>query len=212
VLQSLQPVAREVESAAGAWFVVRIHPYRSFDGGNEGAVLTFVDNSEQHRAGEELREAKLAAEAGSVAKSNFLSSLSHEFRTPLSAMLGYADLLQLDGPLSEAQHQKVERIKVGGWHLVAMIDEILSFAKLDGGHEVVEPMAGGCLRGREGGGHADGAGRGCEGAEAGPGSPGRARDSGDGPGKVRQILINLCGNAVKYTQRRRGAPGAAPLR
>jgi two-component system, chemotaxis family, CheB/CheR fusion protein len=200
VLKSLQPIEREVESYAGAWFVVRINPYRSFDGGHEGAVLTFIDNSEQHRAGQELREAKLAAEAGSIAKSNFLSSLSHEFRTPLNAMLGYADLLQLDGLLSEAQDQKVERIKVGGWHLVTMIDEILSFARLDGGHEVVEPMEVDAVEiAREAAMLTEPAVH-AKGLELVLDLPDAPVTLVTDPGKVRQILINLFGNAVRYTR------------
>jgi signal transduction histidine kinase len=142
VLSSLERIEREVESDTGEWYIMRINPYRSLDGTNEGAVLTFFDSTAQHRVREELREAKLAAETANQAKGTFLSTLSHEFRTPLNGILGYADLLEFEGRLSPAQEQKVERIKAGGWHLAAMIDEILSFAKLDGGHEVVaaEPM------------------------------------------------------------------------
>jgi two-component system, chemotaxis family, CheB/CheR fusion protein len=199
VLDALQPVEREVAGSGDAWFIVRINPYRSFDGDIEGAVLTFFDNSEQHRAGQDLRDAKLAADAANVAKSNFLSTLSHEFRTPLNAMIGYADLLQFDGLLNAEQTRKVERIKMGGWHLVSMIEEILSFAKMDGGHEVVEPVT---VDAR------------LLATEAAALSEPAAEEKGltfvldlpdaplpivTDPGKARQILINLCGNAVKYT-------------
>ena len=200
VLSSLESVEREVESDTGESYIMRISPYRSLGGTNEGAVLTFVDNTAQHRAREELSEAKLTAEKANVAKSTFISTLSHEFRTPLNGILGYTDLLQFEGGLSSSQEQKVERIRAGGWHLAAMIDEILSFAKLDGGHEVAtpEPMDA-CVIAREAA------------ALIQPAADAKAiafvvdvpqeeviivTD----PGKARQILINLCGNAVKYTE------------
>jgi two-component system, chemotaxis family, CheB/CheR fusion protein len=199
VLATLQPVQREVVTTSGVWYVVRINPYRSFDGENEGAVLTFVDNTEQYRARQEVLDAKRAAEAASTAKSNFLSSMSHEFRTPLNAMVGYAGLLQLDGRLSEPQDQWVERIKVAGWHLATMIDEILSVAKLDAGYEVVETA------------RVDARVVAREAAmvvEPSADSKGLALvlELPDEPvpvvtdaGKARQVLINLCSNAVKYT-------------
>jgi two-component system, chemotaxis family, CheB/CheR fusion protein len=199
VLESLERVEREVASATGESYIVRINPYRSLDGGRDGAVLTFFNNTAQHRVEDELRDAKVVAESANLAKGTFLATLSHEFRTPLNAILGYAELLRLDGPLSDAQEQKVERIKVGTWHLVAMIDEILSFAKLDAGHEAVsaEPIDARLIA-REGGGLVEPA--------ALAKGLGYVVDVPDAPvelvtdiDKARQILINLCGNAVKYT-------------
>jgi signal transduction histidine kinase len=144
VLESLERIEREVSSDTGESFIVRINPYRSLDGGNDGVVLTFFDNTVRHRIEEQLREAKRAAEAANHAKATFLSTLSHEFRTPLNAILGFADLVPLDGALNAAQERKVERITASVWHLVSMMDGILSFAKLDAGHEVVrsEPLEG----------------------------------------------------------------------
>jgi hypothetical protein len=56
----------------GDFYIVRINPYRSLDCGNEGVVITFFDNTAQHRIREELREAKIAAESANLAKSTFL--------------------------------------------------------------------------------------------------------------------------------------------
>ncbi|HSJ12791.1 MAG TPA: chemotaxis protein CheB [Longimicrobiales bacterium] len=199
VLASLVRIEREVESDAGESFIVGINPYRSLDGGHDGIVLTLFDNTAQHLVEEQLREAKGVAEAANLAKGRFLSTLSHEFRTPLTAILGYADLLLLDGRLDVQQNQRVERIKAGSWHLASMIEEILSFAKLDGGHEVVqpEPMDARLLA-RE-------AGELIEPAAAAK-RLAFVLDLPDAPvalvtdhGKARQILINLGGNAVKYT-------------
>jgi two-component system, chemotaxis family, CheB/CheR fusion protein len=197
---SLQRVEREVESDTGRWYIVRISPYRSHDGSSDGVVLTFFDNTAQHLVREELREAKLIAESANGAKGAFLATLSHEFRTPLSAILGYADLLTMNGALPDSQAQWVNRIRVGGWHLVSMIDEILSFVRLDGGHEVVDAKAlDACEIAREAADLIEPLARAKELALAVdlPAEPVDLFTDGD---KTRQILVNLCGNAVKYTE------------
>jgi signal transduction histidine kinase len=106
----------------------------------------------------------------------------------------------MEGDLSPEQALKVGRIRAGGWHLAAMIDEILSFAKLDGGHEVVEtePMDARAIA-REAAALIQPA------ADAKALAfvldvPQDAVSIVTDPGKARQILINLCGNAVKYTE------------
>lgn len=199
VLSSLARIEREVESDTGERYIMRINPYRSLDGTNEGAVLTFFDSTAQHRAREELREAKLTAETANFAKGTLLSTLSHEFRTPLNGILGYADLLQLEGKLSQSQEQKVERIKAGGWHMAAMIDEILSFARLDGGHEVVEAeRMDARMIAREAASLIQPAAD-AKALAFALDVPHEAVIIVTDPGKARQILINLCGNAVKYT-------------
>jgi two-component system CheB/CheR fusion protein len=199
VLTSLERMEREVASDTGAWFVVRLNPYRALDDAIDGAVITFFDITAQKRVEEELREARLVAESANLAKGTFLATLSHEFRTPLNGMLGYADILSLDGPLTPAQKQKVERIKAGGWHLASMIDEILSFAKLDAGQERVRPtVVDARALAREA--HA------LLGPVAGAKQlafvldlPDEAVEIETDAGKAVQVLVNLCGNAVKYT-------------
>ena len=199
VLESLEKMEREVSSDTGEWYIVRINPYRSLDGGHDGAVLTFFKNTAQHRVEEELREAKVIAESANMSKSTFLSTLSHEFRTPLNGIIGYADLLESGGGLPGPQAEKVKRIKAGAWHLTAMIDEILSFAKLDGGHEQVEPErldASALARDAAGLIEPTAADKGLTMVLDLPEEPVHlVTDSS----KARQILINLCGNAVKYT-------------
>jgi two-component system, chemotaxis family, CheB/CheR fusion protein len=201
VLESLDPMEREVESETGESYILRINPYRSMDGDHDGVVLTFFDHTGQREAREQLRKAMAAAEAANVAKGSFLATLSHEFRTPLNAILGYADLLQFVGPLSEDQAVKVERIKAGGWHLAAMIEEILSFAKLDSGQEVVRPETlDARLIARDAGALVE--------PSANAKSLAVVVDLPDEPlelttdvDKARQVLVNLCGNAVKYTEK-----------
>jgi two-component system CheB/CheR fusion protein len=200
VLASLERVEREVAGDRGEWFIVRISPYRSPDGGADGAVVTCFDVTAQKRVEEELREAKLAAESADLAKGTFLATISHEFRTPLNGMLGYADILHLDGPLNEAQLRKLARIKAGGWHLAAMIDEILAFALRDEGREQVRAER---LDAR------DVAREACELVEPAADAkglafvldlPGHAVALVTDRAKARQVLVNLCGNAVKYTE------------
>jgi two-component system CheB/CheR fusion protein len=199
VLRSLQRIECEVDSETDESYIVRINPYRSLDGANEGAVLTFFDNTVQHRISKELQAAKVTAETANLAKTTFLSTLSHEFRTPLNGILGYADLLEIGEPLTHEQRVRVERIKAGGWHLAAMIDDILSFAKLDAGHEVVElesidahAVAGEASALIVPAAHAKGLAFVTD-------TPDMPIEMVTDPGKVRQILVNLCGNAVKYT-------------
>ena len=200
VLASLERIERAVSSETGESYIVRINPYRSLDGGHDGVVVTFFDNTAQHRVEEQLQEAKIVAESANMAKARFVSTLSHELRTPLNAMLGYAELLNVDGPLNEAQERKVDRIKAGGWHLVSMIDEILSFAKLESGEEVVRP---GPLDARQ---VADEAGSLVEQLATAKGLafvvdlPGAPVTLVTDAWKARQILVNLCSNAVKYTE------------
>ena len=216
VLESLDKIEQEVRSDTGESYIVRISPYRSPDGGHDGVVLTFFNNSAQHRVEEELREAKLIAEAANRSKSTFLSTLSHEFRTPLNGMIGCASLLEMGGGLTDSQAEKVRRIQAGAWHLTAMIDEILSFAKLDGGREHVEPErcdAAELARDAAGLTEAAATEKGLDMVLDVPETPVYVVTDG---GKARQILINLCGNAVKYTNdgevRLRVVPGREHVR
>jgi two-component system CheB/CheR fusion protein len=200
VLTSLGRIERSVVSDSGEWYIVRINPYRSLDDRVEGAVLTFYNNTAQQRVEGELREAKIVAESANIAKDTFLSTLSHEFRTPLNGMLGYVDLLAFDGPLNPAQENKVERIRAGVWHLDSMIDEILAFSKLDEGRETINKKwfdARGIAR--DAAALVEPAAR-AKGLDLVVTLPNRTIDFETDGGKVRQILINLCGNAVKYTE------------
>ena len=83
---------------------------------------------------DELEEARLAAEEANLAKSEFLSSMSHELRSPLNAILGFAQLMESDAPPpTDDQQQGIEQILSAGWHLLRLIDEILDLAKVESG-------------------------------------------------------------------------------
>src|SRR5271170_2806087 len=82
----------------------------------------------------ELERAKIAAEKANLAKSEFLSSMSHELRTPLNAILGFAQLMESDSPPPRpSQKAHIDQILHAGWHLLKLINEILDLAKIESG-------------------------------------------------------------------------------
>lgn len=91
--------------------------------------------NERERFTEQLRSARDLAEQANRAKSDFLSSMSHELRTPLNAIMGFAQLLQTNKrtPLSERQQRQVEQIYRSGHHLLNLINEVLDLARIEAG-------------------------------------------------------------------------------
>ena len=170
--------------------------------GQYGVVCHFYDLTERKQGEALLRQAKEAAERSSDVKSQFLSTISHELRTPLTAVIGFSELMETEvvGPLNPRQKEHLSRIKISAWHLVTIIDEILTFTRAEAGKEEVHvTQVDVAAIAREVVGmlaaEADSAGLALrlEGAE------GRVVVRTDG-GKVRQILVNLLGNALRYTE------------
>jgi PAS domain S-box-containing protein len=121
---------------------LRVLDRRSDDG---GVVKTIWDLTDDVLIAEELRTARVSAEAASAAKSEFLSSMSHELRTPLNAILGFAQLLGRDRkePLSERHRERVGQILRGGEHLLRLIDDILDLSHIEAGRVAIstEPVS-----------------------------------------------------------------------
>ncbi|MDB4916999.1 MAG: ATP-binding region ATPase domain protein [Gemmatimonadetes bacterium] len=176
---------------------VRILPVP--DGG--GAVLLIQDVTERVAREEELRVAMEEAQQANQAKAEFLASMSHELRTPIGAMSGYADLLAegIFGPVSESQRSQLIRIKVVGAHLLSIVEEILSFARIEAGRETVhvEPVDVATLISDAVSAIEPLASR--KGLSLLYTLPANATILNTDGVKVRQILINLLGNAVKFT-------------
>ena len=113
----------------------------------QGMFAAARDVTERHRLDQallekniELEEAISVAEKANQAKSEFLSSMSHELRSPLNAILGFAQLLETDiQPLSSVQKQNIEQILQAGWHLLKLIDEILDLSKIEAGQVSLSP-------------------------------------------------------------------------
>ncbi len=88
----------------------------------------------------DLEKARVVADKANLAKSEFLSSMSHELRSPLNAILGFAQLMESDTPPpSPIQIESISQILQAGWHLLKLIDEILDLAKIEAGHFTLSP-------------------------------------------------------------------------
>ncbi len=142
-----------------------------------------------------------AASAANRAKSDFLASMSHELRTPLNAIIGYTELLKdgITGPVVPRQQEQLLRIRASAAHLLGLIDEVLSFARMEAGHEelaLLDVDAGAVLE------EAASLVRPMADAKrlpfviTPPATPVRLHTD---VLKVRQILVNLMTNAVKFT-------------
>jgi PAS domain S-box-containing protein len=171
------------------------------DGGDE-VIYVAQDMRERKRKKRELLEAKEAAEAANRAKSIFLANMSHEIRTPMNAILGFSRLMLRDPTLSAGAKGDLNVINRSGEHLLALINSILDMSKIEAGQTrlnpatfdlfgLVDDMAAMFRTRAEAKGlefdllRTDG----CE------------RSVVADEGKIRQVLINLLGNAVKFTER-----------
>jgi signal transduction histidine kinase/CheY-like chemotaxis protein len=189
---------RERRSPDGRTYEVRNIPLP--DG---GAIRTSSDVTDRVEAERDLRAAKEAAESAMAARSAFLATMSHEIRTPLNGVIGLSSLL-MDTALNETQRGYLSLLRRSADHLLLLVNDVLDFSKLDAGRveletcsfvlaETVEnvvailsPRA--TAKGLDFSYTID------------PAVPDKV--SGD-PGRLSQILFNLAGNAVKFTERGR---------
>ena len=181
------------------WSLTTKVPYREEDGSIIGVIGISRDISAQKQIEAELVRARIQAEAASQAKSEFLANMSHEIRTPLNGVIGMTDLA-LDTELTPEQRECLETVKISADSLLNVINDILDFSKIEAGKAELESidfdvreciettLRSLVLRAEE---------KGLELlCDIAPELPTIIR--GDST-RVRQILFNLVGNAIKFT-------------
>ncbi|MDP9161851.1 MAG: PAS domain S-box protein, partial [Acidobacteriota bacterium] len=126
---------RHPKQPEGMLISVTGRPLRDKDGTQRGGVVVFHDITLKKRAEDLLVRAKEEAERASKFKDQFLSTMSHELRTPLNAVLGFSDLLADPryGALNDRQQRYVNHIHTGGKHLLKLISDILDLSKIEAG-------------------------------------------------------------------------------
>lgn len=173
-----------------------------FDGKGQPAeiVSVFRDVTERKATEAQLEQAKLAAEAAADAKAQFLANMSHELRTPLTAVVGFARLASAQPELSPTTKSYLDRLSIGATALMATINDILDFSKLEAGQVDIRPrptdvgvLLRDCLSLFTAIADDKGTRLALRGAHCLP--PKMLIDED----RVRQVLLNLIGNAVKFT-------------
>ena len=167
--------------------------------GVAGWAAVAMDNARLYAAERQARE---GAEAAARTKTEFLATMSHEFRTPLNAILGYGQLLELGvlGPNTPSQQVHLERLQASARHLLGLIDDVLDVAKVDADRLAVRHdrlMTGSVIAAAVAVVQPQATTKGVRLMDLGAGEPG-VPYLGD-EHRARQVLVNLLANAVKFT-------------
>jgi PAS domain S-box-containing protein len=204
ILRTGQPIIGQVEKETwpdreDTWVSTSKLPLRDKFGRIIGTFGISRDITDLKRAQDELREARDIADAASRAKSDFLANMSHEIRTPMNAIIGMTELL-LDTKLTESQREYLTMVQESGESLLDLLNDILDFSKIEAGrleldcqpfnvrNRIGETMKSLALRAHN---------KGLELAFA-VDSDVPFVLAGDA-GRLRQIVVNLVGNAIKFT-------------
>lgn len=192
-------LSRDEATFAGRSYEVRRSPLTDGSGQRLGSMIYLVDITEHRRAATVLREAKASAEAANQAKSRFLANMSHELRTPINGVLGLTELLS-DTPLSEHQQQYVRSITSCSRSLLDLVNDVLDLTRLQEGKMPIQPTMSDLDQIIE-----DlretytilAESKGLEFRSETPGPLGSAMVDAT---RLRQILHNLIGNSLKFTE------------
>jgi PAS domain S-box-containing protein len=166
---------------------------------SRGTIWIIDDISERKRAEEQMQAAKEAAEAASRTKSMFLANMSHEIRTPMNSILGMTELV-LDTGLSDEQLEYINTVRDSAYSLLSLLNDVLDFSKIEAGrlelesvgfnlrdavHVTIETISAQAQR---------------KGLSLGYEiSPNVCTDLMGDPGRLRQVMVNLLDNAIKFT-------------
>lgn len=198
-----RPIAELVEATQAVTkgdLSKRISSVRHDEFGHLGQFLNKMLDKLQEQQ-QQLSKAVIAAEAASTAKSSFLANMSHEIRTPLTAIIGFSEVILERGLVDKKSNQELEAVIRSGAHLQEIINDILDFSKIEAGQLVIESMRVSPIRMLE---------------DISSLFIARAEDKGlkfnikieypfpkeiiTDPTRFKQIIINLCSNAIKFTE------------
>ncbi len=205
IVKTGKPVVGEEElvdwpDGSRTWVSVIQMPIREDDGSIAGLFGLSHDISDQKLAQQAMQEARDAAESASEAKSNFLANMSHEIRTPMNAIIGMTELV-LDTSLQPTQREYLSMVQESGESLLSVINDILDFSKIEAGRLELDPRpfslrenVGDTLKSLAVRAHRGQIEVACH---IGPDVPEFL--TGDA-GRLRQVVINLVGNAIKFTE------------
>ena len=185
-----------------AWWLVLAHKSRQVaqEESNRQTHLLMQEIESHRQTDEALQEAKRVADHANQAKSRYISAISHELRTPLNSILGYAQLMGQDAGIPPHRKQAVSVIKRGGEHLLQLIEGTLDIARIEAGKLTLNPRPmpfADCVHEMAGMFELQAAAKGLRfGFEVNGNLPDMVRADEK---RVRQIFINLLGNAIKFT-------------